>query len=110
MTYKALAALAVLALAGCQGGGIGRPGSPAWNVTTSPEQQAAYYRKQCVNYGFKPGTVEMAQCVQMEAVSTRNRASARAARMSQIMANSAPQRPVSTTCNRFGSTVNCTSF
>lgn len=53
----------------------------------------------------------MAQCIQLEAVTGRRDASARASEaFDEIAEATKPQRPVHTTCNRFGGTVNCTSF
>jgi hypothetical protein len=83
------------------------PGSPAWFATTPPDQQAAYFRKRCESYGFPSGTVAMAQCIQSESLSSRGRASARA---QAAFANLANSQPKTTTCNRFGNTVNCTSY
>lgn len=96
--------LAGLALAGCQSGGIGMPGSPAWHVTTSPTQQASYFGERCESYGFRPGTTDMAYCIQNEAGSSRNRASNRASRAFRTMAGT------TTHCNRVGTMTNCTSF
>lgn len=100
------AALISVLLAGCQSGGIGMPGSPAWHVTTSPTQQAAYFGERCETYGFRPGTTEMAYCIQNEAGSSRNRASNRASQAFRTMGS----QPVTTHCNRVGTMTNCTSF
>lgn len=100
---------ALLALAGCQNGGIGMAESPAWFMTATPEEQARYFSKRCTTYGFKPGTPDMAQCVMIEANSSRSGARTRAALASQAMAASRP-RTVTTNCNRLGSSVTCTSY
>ena len=95
------------AIAGCSGSGLGMPGSPAWFATTPPVEQATYFRNRCVSYGFQPGTLAMAQCIQNESISARGRASARA---QVALANMAASQPKTTTCNRFGNTVNCTTY
>jgi len=99
----------LMALAGCQNGGIGMAESPAWFATATPEQQMAYFSKRCAAYGFKLGTNEMAQCLMLETRSSRNNASTRAALASQAMANSQP-RNVTTRCNKFGNSITCNSY
>ncbi|MER8562057.1 hypothetical protein [Mesorhizobium sp. M0578] len=99
--------LAAIILSGCSGSGLGMPGSPAWFATTPQTEQATYFRNRCVSYGFEPGTPAMAQCIQNESISSRGRASARANAAFTNMQNSQPK---TTTCNRFGNTVNCTTF
>lgn len=94
-------------IAGCSGSGLGMPGSPAWFATTPPAEQAIYFRNRCVSYGFQPGTLAMAQCIQNESISSRGRGSARA---QAAFANMAASQPKTTTCNRFGNTVNCTTY
>jgi hypothetical protein len=103
----ALLLLAALVVAGCTGSQgetyLGLPGSPAWFATASSQTVADYYGQRCVSYGFKPGTVEMAQCIQSEAQGGRGAASAR-------MAAAANNRPKNTTCTGFGNMVNCTTY
>lgn len=99
----------LVALAGCQNGGIGMAESPAWFATATPQEQAAYFSKRCVTYGFKAGTPEMAQCIMMEANSSRSGARTKMALVNHAMMTSQP-RTVTTSCNRFGNTVNCTSY
>lgn len=107
MKLRTAVALVSILLAGCQSGGIGMPGSPAWHATTSPTQQAAYFGERCETYGFRPGTTEMAYCIQNEAGSSRNRANNRASQAFRTMAGN---KPVTTHCNRVGTMTNCTSF
>lgn len=54
----ALALLPLTLVAGCENadGSIGRPGSPAWFMSATPEQEAAYFGSVCNSYGFAPGT------------------------------------------------------
>lgn len=99
--------LFAIALAGCQTGGIGRPGSPAWQLSTTEEQKLAYFRSTCEAYGFKEGTPQMAQCMQNEASSTRAAASQRAA---SLQAYNTMSRPKTVTCNTFGNITRCNSF
>lgn len=115
---RALALLSLLALTACTGAAgetyIGQPGSPAWFATADKTTIAAFFVDRCTSYGFKPGTVEMAQCVQQESNGQRSRNSAQIAAAAQVNANiavaNAANRPTRTTCNRFGNTVNCTTF
>lgn len=106
---KRLVLVGLVVLAGCQNGGIGMAESPAWFMTATPQEQATYFGKRCSTYGFKPGTPEMAQCIMTEAGSARSSARTRAALAQHAMANSQP-RMVTTNCNRFGSSVTCTSY
>ncbi|TIU06175.1 MAG: hypothetical protein E5W39_09155 [Mesorhizobium sp.] len=103
----AAAGVATILLSGCSGSGLGMPGSPAWFATTPQAEQATYFRNRCVSYGFEPGTPAMAQCIQNESISSRGRASARA---NAAFANMQNSQPKTTTCSRFGNTVNCTTF
>lgn len=104
---KIWALMALCTVAGCSGSGLGMPGSPAWFATTPQAEQASYFRTRCVSYGFSPDTPAMAQCIQNESLSSRGRA---AARSNAAFANMAASQPKTTTCNRFGNTVNCTTF
>lgn len=93
---KRFVLIGLWALAGCTGVDgekyLGRPGSPAWFATASPNTQASYFRDRCATYGFKPGTVEMAQCIQAEAGSSRQTAAFRSAMASQATATDARSR------------------
>lgn len=73
---KRFITLAVLsAVAGCTGVEgetyLGRPGSPAWFSTASPATIADHFSRLCAAYGFRPGTPEMASCIQKEAAVRR---------------------------------------
>lgn len=109
----------IVILAGCtQADGttaIGRVGSPAWMATASTETKVSTYRNNCVAYGFEPGTVEMATCLQKEAERYSQRASERAAanaekhRRQEVYVN--PIRiPVHTSCNTLGTFTTCSSY
>jgi hypothetical protein len=109
MTRWFIGAAMAITLAGCQTGGIGMPGSPAWMMSTSPEQKADFYRSQCVGYGFKQGTPGMAQCMQTEAASARSAASSRMDSLNAM--NAANQRSMqTTTCRPVGNMVQCSTF
>lgn len=99
--------LVAIGLAGCTGTQgerfLGRPGSPAWFATAAPETIAAYFVTRCKTYGFTPGTVEMAQCVQQEAGQTRNR---NALKMAVVAANQ--PKTMNCTSTQFGETVRTT--
>ena len=87
------------------------PGSPAWFATASPATVAAYFSQNCTAYGFKPGTPEMAQCTQMEASNKRSTNATKMANIAAINAANANANRIRTTnCNKFGNTVNCTTY
>lgn len=94
--------LVAIGLAGCTGTQgerfLGRPGSPAWFATAAPETIAAYFVTRCKTYGFTPGTVEMAQCVQQEAGQTRNRNALKMA----VVAASRPKPSTTLRCTSTG--------
>src|SRR3954471_14065520 len=98
--------LAISSIAGCTGADgstyLGLPGSPAWFATASSQTVADYYGQRCASYGFQPGTVEMAQCIQSEAQGGRSTASAKAAAI-------ANNRPKTTTCSGLGNMMTCTT-
>jgi hypothetical protein len=101
--------LACFLVAGCQTGGLGTPGSPAWQLSTTPEQKTAYFQDVCKSYGFKLDTPQMAQCMQNESFRTRQSASDSANRLSQY--NSMQPRPVTnTTCRNINGILRCTTF
>lgn len=109
MIKSILFTLMLMGMTGCQSGGIGMAESPAWFATATVEQQAAYFRKRCSAYGFKPDTPDMAKCIQSEANSSRAGARLQTAVASQAMANSTP-RSVTSNCSRFGNSVTCNSY
>lgn len=94
-------------IAACQTGGIGRVGSPAWDLSTSQEQKVAYFSQVCASYGFAPNTPQMAQCIQAEAQGARTSASARA---SALANNPALRQPQQTTCLDTIGGFTCNSF
>lgn len=119
---KMLKMLPLALIAGCTGVDgekyIGAQGSPAWFATASPNTVASYFLESCKAYGFQPGTPEMAQCIQTEAGSKRQSNATRGAAIAAMnqanianaQANANANRMRHTTCNRFGSTVNCTTY
>lgn len=119
---KAAQVLLLVLMAGCTGVDgeqyMGRPGSPAWFATASPNTIAAYFAQSCTAYGFKPGTPEMAQCIQQEAGNKRSTNTAKmntwaqinAANANAAQANATANRMRTTNCNKFGSQVNCTTY
>ena len=59
--------LAALSVAACSADGtVGREGSPAWKMQKTRAEQKAHWLGVCKDYGFKPGTDAMAQCIQKE--------------------------------------------
>lgn len=91
---------------------MGRPGSPMWHASTSPEMIVAHYRDVCLSYGHAEGSAALAQCIGQE----RRTGRARAADAFDDMADNAaamnppPSPPRTTTCHRIGNTLNCTEF
>lgn len=86
-------------LAGCAetgGGAFGRPGSPVWLRTATPEQMAAHFAPACAAYGFQRGTDGFAGCIQ-DAISET-----RAANGQSILA---AQTAASSTCRMAGGRV-----
>lgn len=67
---------ALLIVAACGHGGIGLVGSPAWHMTASAEDKKRYYTEECIGFGFKANTPEMARCIQRQSNESRSRASA----------------------------------
>ena len=110
-------AVSIAALSGCDSstGSIGRPGSPAWNMSTTSSEKNQYYRAQCLGYGFSDGTPEMAQCMQTEASNVQAAGAARSAaglemmRAGQAM-SAPPATPKTTNCRQIGTTLSCTTW
>ena len=44
----------------------GMPGSLVWYATTTPEQRGVYLQARCEDFGFKPYTDEMTECMKRE--------------------------------------------
>ena len=93
---------ALVLLAGCQTGGIGRPGSPAWQLSATPDDKNRYYTQECISYGFALGTPQMAQCKMQIAQNLRDGARER---MQTLSDNSRPRPTI--TCRTFGNTTTC---
>ena len=54
-------------LAGCADGVLGVRGSPAWNMTASPEAKRNFYQFICMDEkGYRLGTQEMELCIRSE--------------------------------------------
>lgn len=109
----------LLLLAGCTGVDgehyLGRPGSPAWFATASPNTVAAYFRTRCSAYGFKDGTDAMARCVENEAQSRQSSNAVRSIALMQAAtavnpAPTAPSRPVHCTTTAMGNMLNTNCY
>lgn len=105
----------LLFLAGCTGVDgeryVGMPGSPAWFATASPDTVAAYFGKRCVAYGFKPGTPEMAQCIENEAQAKQHNNTLRNIAMQQAIANQqAASRPLHCTSTGSSGMINTNCY
>lgn len=102
--YLVVTAALLTACTGVQGETyLGRPGSPAWFATASPDTIADYFVRRCQTYGFQLGTPEMAQCVQQEAGAARGLAGAR---MSGVLARMSGPTQVQCTTVRQGAFLN----
>ena len=72
VAVKAWILLSLLLIAGCstvdsaESGPVA--GSPEWFQTASQKEMVNYFRGLCVASGTMPGTREMAECIQKEAV------------------------------------------
>ena len=88
--------------------------SPLWHRTASPEVKQNYYKTQCLGFGFKSGSPEMAQCIQNQYNQSKSRnaqkqAAYERAYESQMMGNIL-RRPTTTNSTTFGQNINCISF
>lgn len=110
------ALLTLLLLAGCTGVDgehyVGAPGSRAWFATASPDTIAAYFGKRCAAYGFKPGTPEMAQCIENEAQNSQHNNAIRSVAAAQIFSASQQpvRRPINCTSTGMGNMVNTSCY
>jgi len=70
---------------------MGRPGSPAWFNSASPQTIAAHFTEVCKTYGFQPNTPQFADCLKDTINSSRadasRRSAAAAAALQSIQAN-----------------------
>ena len=103
---------ALLILSGCSKGVngetvMGSPGSPMWHSTASLETQLQYFRSNCLGYGYKLGTPQMAQCLQTEMQNSKSRAVSKMNNINTVNAinNSHISKPI--TCNTIGSITTC---
>lgn len=109
------ALIAILMLTGCTGVKgeryIGVPGSRAWFATASPETVAAYFGERCAAYGFKPGTPEMAQCIENEAQARQHTNALRSIAAAQVAASQPqPRQPINCTSTAMGNMVNTNCY
>ena len=61
-------------VSGCNSGGIGSAESPAWHMTATAEQKSAYFRQQCLDFGYLPNTPQLTQCIQYQTNQSRQSA------------------------------------
>ena len=62
-----ISVVAAAIVSGCSADGtLGLEGSPAWKMQKTQAEQRAYWLGVCKDYGFKPNTDAMAQCIQKE--------------------------------------------
>jgi hypothetical protein len=120
MSKIVLGLVAITLLAGCNstGSGIGMAESPLWHMSATKEDKLQYFTNQCLEFGFKYNTPEMAQCIQNQTNQSRRSANADFSRAldnfnannQRMLDNAAANRPVQTNCRRWGNQVNCTSY
>lgn len=71
-------------------------------MKTPQEQQIAFFKNRCVAYGFQPGTTAMAQCIQNDSNSAKERANQRLMAIQSM--------PTTTSCSNIGGFVNCHTY
>lgn len=103
-----VAALAVV-LVGCETAPIS---SLSYTDQKKVAQEAAY---RCFEQGIRPDSPEIKPCVLAELRAedyrrAQNLQSRRAVGQAMMAASASQQRTVHTSCNRFGTMVNCTSY
>lgn len=96
----------VLASCGGDGAGIGRSESKVWHMTASAEEKFAYFENQCLGFGFKKGTPEIAQCIQNQSNQSRSSANDRFSRAVERLQG---PKTTHTDCDTFGSSIRCRS-
>jgi hypothetical protein len=100
-------------LSGCggTGSGVGMKESPLWHMSASAEEKLKYFTQQCLGFGFKINTPEMAQCIQNQSNQSRSNASATIDRLAQQERDMLNRNRVRTTnCNSWGRQINCTTY
>lgn len=115
-----LTLLSVSLLAACGNGGIGMVESPAWHMTASSAEKKKYYTEQCLEFGFKENTPEMAQCLQIQSNSSKSRASSKMdsalSDYNRSMAEASRRHqdrimsPSSIRCRTYGAYTNCNAY
>lgn len=95
------------ALSGCQGSVVG-------DAIAGPEVLAKQDNDYCVSLGAQPGSDIYVQCRMQMATNRDNRHASARARASQnfanMNANMNANRMRTTNCNRFGNSINCTTY
>lgn len=113
MRKVAIVSVCALVLSGCggTGSGVGMKESPIWHMSASAEEKLNYFTQQCLGFGFKKNTPEMAQCIQNQSNQSRGNASAKMGRIAQQQQQWNNQNRVRTTnCNSWGRQINCTTY
>ena len=90
-------------LSGCAADGkLGKEGSPVWHNRATTAEKVQFFTPNCVEYGFKKGSVEFNQCVVDEIRSSKADGTAR---MAAINSYNAANRSI--TCRTYGNTTRC---
>ena len=94
-------------LTGCggSGNGIGFKESPLWHSTASAKVKQKYFQDQCLGFGFKLNTPEMAQCIQNQTNRSKTEANqnlSRAIEQQAAAERAALSRQTTTNCTPNG--------
>ena len=111
--YKYLfSVVASTILVSCGGsGGVGMSESPLWHMTASAEEKLTYFKNQCLDFGFKDGSPELAQCIQNQTNQSRSAAGNKMDQIARQQQQWNNQNRVRTTnCSRWGRQINCTTY
>ena len=111
MRKVAIVIVCALVLSGCggTGSGVGMKESPLWHMSASAEEKLNYFTQQCLKFGFKNNTPEMAQCIQNQSNQSRGNASATLGRLAQ-QEQQRLNGIRTTNCRQWGRQVNCTTY
>tara|TARA_B100000780_G_C21036403_1_gene415663 strand:- start:56 stop:355 length:300 start_codon:yes stop_codon:yes gene_type:complete len=86
-----------LVVSGCKGVGLSE--SPLWHGTASQETKIEYFKAECLGFGYKSRTPEMAQCIQTQMNQSKTSAGKRM--------DSINQSHRTITCKTWGNTTRC---
>ncbi len=104
---KIIAFTMICAVSACDAeGNLGEEGSPLWYKRTSIEEQIAYFKPNCIAYGFADPSPEMSICIQNEMQEAKASARENYNASKQRREDRMSQR-LKTTCTTVGGFTNC---